>query len=177
MGNSSSSLSTSQIEEFTSISKFSPKEIKRLYRRFRRLDRNNDGTLTQEEFLSLPELATNPLRDRVLQLFHLNQRDNITFKTFISTLNVFSSKADKHEKLKAAFAIYDIDGDGVINNIDLTKIVRMLVGQTLSTSQVDQVVIKTMSEADIDGDGVLSFEEFAKTMSSVDLEMKMSIKF
>ncbi|KAL0229457.1 hypothetical protein GEMRC1_014074 [Eukaryota sp. GEM-RC1] len=177
MGSSQSSLTSSQIEELTTLSKFNAKEIKRLYKRFRRLDTDSDGSLTRDEFLALPELATNPLKDRVLVLFGVDVQDNITFKSFISTLNLFSAKADKHEKLKAAFQIYDVDADGIISDNDLTKIVKMLVGETLSDTQIEQVVSKTIAESDTDGDGALSFEEFAKCMSSTDLEMKMSIRF
>ncbi|KAL0208620.1 hypothetical protein P9112_011207 [Eukaryota sp. TZLM1-RC] len=170
-------LTSEQIDELTQISKFTPKEIRRLYKRFRRLDINSDGHISHEEFLKLPELATNPLKDRILVLFDNNTEDSVSFKSFISTLNIFSSRADKSEKLKAAFKIYDVDGDGLISPADLTQIVKLLVGETLSETQIEQVVTKTISESDFDSDGLLNFEEFAKTMNVVDFESKFSIRF
>lgn len=40
------------------------KELRRLYRRFKKLDSDGSNTLTREEFKTIPELAQNPLLDR-----------------------------------------------------------------------------------------------------------------
>jgi len=41
------------------ISLVSEKELKRLHRRFKKLDKDSSGTLTIDEFMSIPELAGN----------------------------------------------------------------------------------------------------------------------
>jgi Ca2+-binding EF-hand superfamily protein len=38
-----------------------PKEIKILYKRFRRLDRSGRGTISADDLTMIPELAMNPL--------------------------------------------------------------------------------------------------------------------
>lgn len=87
-------------------------ELKRLWRRFKKLDKDNSGTLTADEFLSVPELACNPLLERVIAIFDTNKDDEIEFKEFIAALSTFSEKGNTEAKLKFAFQIYDMDGDG-----------------------------------------------------------------
>jgi len=73
MGAGCTSLSKQQLAEIQAASNFEPREIKRLFRRFQKLDINSDGGITAEEFSSIPELAANPLAARVIELF---DRDN-----------------------------------------------------------------------------------------------------
>jgi Ca2+-binding EF-hand superfamily protein len=58
------------------------------------------GTLTTDEFLSVPELAGNPLLERVIAIFDKNKDDEIEFKEFISALSTFSEKGNKEGKLR-----------------------------------------------------------------------------
>jgi Ca2+-binding EF-hand superfamily protein len=55
------------------------KELKRLYRRFNKLDADGSGSLTTDEFLSIPELASNPLLERIISIFDANHNDEIEF--------------------------------------------------------------------------------------------------
>lgn len=80
--------------------KVSEEELKRLWKRFKKLDKDNSGTLTTDEFLSVPELASNPLLERVLAIFDTNKDDEIEFKEFISALATFSEKGNTEAKLK-----------------------------------------------------------------------------
>ncbi len=75
-------------------------ELKRLWRRFKKLDKDNSGTLTADEFLSVPELACNPLLERVIAIFDTNKDDEIEFKEFIGALSTFSEKGNTESKLR-----------------------------------------------------------------------------
>lgn len=59
-----------------------------------------------------------------------------------------------------AFNVYDIDGDGMISNGDLFRVLKMMVGNNLTDVQLQQIVDKTFLDADKDKDGKISFEEF-----------------
>ncbi|CAG9101264.1 unnamed protein product [Plutella xylostella] len=50
-------------------SNFDADEIRRLGKRFRKLDLDNSGALSIDEFMSLPELQQNPLVQRVIDIF------------------------------------------------------------------------------------------------------------
>lgn len=59
-----------------------------------------------------------------------------------------------------AFKIYDMDKDGFISNGELFQVLKMMVGSNLKDSQLQQIVDKTIFNADKDGDGKISYEEF-----------------
>lgn len=55
-------------------------EIRRLGKRFRKLDLDNSGALSLDEFLSLPELQQNPLVQRVIDIFDEDGNGEVDFK-------------------------------------------------------------------------------------------------
>ena len=59
-----------------------------------------------------------------------------------------------------AFDIYDMDKDGYISNGELFQVLKMMVGSNLKDTQLQQIVDKTIINADLDGDGKISYEEF-----------------
>ncbi|TRY81604.1 hypothetical protein DNTS_031000 [Danionella cerebrum] len=166
---------------------FDADEIKRLGKRFKKLDLDNSGSLSVEEFMSLPELQQNPLVQRVIEIFDTDGNGEVDFKEagdeqipieeklwlrriwiccslgvpeFIEGVSQFSVKGDKEQKLRFAFRIYDMDKDGYISNGELFQVLKMMVGSNLKDTQLQQIVDKTIINADRDGDGRISFEEF-----------------
>lgn len=65
-------------------------EIRRLGKRFRKLDLDNSGALSLDEFLSLPELQQNPLVQRVIDIFDEDGNGEVDFKG-IGYVNMDSS--------------------------------------------------------------------------------------
>lgn len=70
---------------FVRLFSFSPcsvdaDEIKRLGKRFKKLDLDNSGSLSVEEFMSLPELQQNPLVQRVIDIFDTDGNGEVDFK-------------------------------------------------------------------------------------------------
>ena len=55
-------------------------EIKRLGKRFKKLDLDNSGSLSVDEFMSLPELQQNPLVQRVIDIFDTDGNGEVDFK-------------------------------------------------------------------------------------------------
>jgi len=51
----------------------------------------------------------------------------------------------------------------------------MMVGSNLKDQQLQQIVDKTIMEADLDGDGRISFEEFAKMVENTDVNLSMTL--
>lgn len=65
-------------------------EIKRLGKRFKKLDLDNSGSLSVEEFMSLPELQQNPLVQRVIDIFDTDGNGEVDFKGTQQTSGVFA---------------------------------------------------------------------------------------
>merc|ERR1712087_60190 len=156
-------------------SHFDPDEIARLRKRFKKLDLDNSGSLSVEEFMSLPELQQNPLVQRVIEIFDDDCNGEVDFKEFIQGVSQFSVKGDKNSKLRFAFKIYDIDNDGYISNGELFQVLKMMVGNNLKDTQLQQIVDKTILFADKDGDGKISFEEFCDIVGNTDVHKKMVV--
>lgn len=53
--------------------------------------------------------------------------------------------------LIVAFKVYDMDRDGLISNGELFLVLKMMVGNNLKDQQLQQIVDKTIMEADKDG--------------------------
>lgn len=56
---------------------YEPKEIKSLYRRFRRLDRKGRGTLSVDDLAMIPEVIMNPLYKRLIAMFECDKEGSI----------------------------------------------------------------------------------------------------
>merc|ERR1711911_234985 len=80
------------------------------------------------------------------------------------------------EKLHFAFRMYDLDGDDKISKEELLAVLTMMVGSNISTEQLISIAERTIMEADLDKDDLISFEEFAKVLERTDVEQKMSIR-
>jgi len=169
MGNDTSLMATEM------ATNFDPEEIKRLGKRFKKLDLDNNGALSVEEFMSLPELQQNPLVQRVIDIFDEDQNGEVDFKEFIQGVSQFSVKGDKSSKLKFAFKIYDMDNDGYISNGELFQVLKMMVGSNLKDTQLQQIVDKTILFADKDEDGKINFEEFCEVVGNTDIHKKMVV--
>lgn len=104
----------------------------------------------------------------MIAIFDEDGGGDVDFQEFVSGLSAFSSKGNKEQKLRFAFKVYDIDRDGYISNGELFIVLKMMVGNNLKDQQLQQIVDKTIMEADLDGDGKISFEEFATMVGSTD---------
>ena len=69
-----------------------------------------------------------------------------------------------------AFKIYDMDKDGYISNGELFQVLKMMVGNNLKDTQLQQIVDKTIIHADTDGDGKISFEEFCAVSGMLEIK-------
>lgn len=60
-------------------------EIRRLGKRFCKLDKDNSGSLSVEEFMSIPELKDNPLVQRVVAIIDTDGNGEVDFKGAVIT--------------------------------------------------------------------------------------------
>ena len=111
----------------------------------------------------------------MIAIFDEDGGGDVDFQEFVSGLSAFSSKGNKEQKLQFAFKVYDIDRDGYISNGELFIVLKMMVGSNLKDQQLQQIVDKTIMEADLDRDGKISFEEFTKMVENTDVSMSMTL--
>merc|ERR1712038_799851 len=162
MGNSRSQLllQEEEINEITAETGFTKQQIERLYARFTSLDKQNHGYLTREDFLRIPELAINPLGDRIVHAFFYESKsqgeEKVDFKDFVRVVahfrpvkkNPAKNKLNtRHEKLHFAFRMYDLDGDDKISKEELLAVLTMMVGANISPEQLLSIAERTILEA------------------------------
>lgn len=111
----------------------------------------------------------------MIAIFDEDGGGDVDFQEFVTGLSAFSSKGNKQEKLRFAFKVYDIDRDGYISNGELFIVLKMMVGNNLKDIQLQQIVDKTIMEADKDQDGRISFEEFTDMVESTDVNLSMTL--
>lgn len=188
---SSTLLQEEDIEELQNETGFSPNQIRRLYCRFSSLDKATKGTLSREDFICIPELAINPIGERIIDAFFMNEdsqergEETCNFRQFVRTLAHFrpfdpakeNPLNTREKKLRFAFKIYDLDNDGKISKEDLMQVLHMMVGMNISDEQLGGIADRAISDADVDKDGVISFEELKRVLENVDMNSKMSIRF
>jgi len=168
MGNEISLLKDVEID-------FEPEEIRKLLTKFKKLDLDDSKSVSINELMSIPVLQSNPLVQRVIDIFDEDQNGEVDFKEFIQGVSQFSVKGDKSSKLRFAFKIYDMDGDGYISNGELFQVLKMMVGSNLKDTQLQQIVDKTILFADKDEDGKINFEEFCEVVGNTDIHKKMVV--
>lgn len=141
-----------------------------------KLDRDGSGSIDKDEFLQIPQVANNPLAHRMIAIFDEDGGGTVDFQEFVGGLSAFSNRGGRDEKLKFAFKVYDMDRDGYISNGELYIVLKMMVGNNLRDQQLQQIVDKTIMEGDKDGDGRLSFDEFADMVSATDILKQMTLE-
>lgn len=98
----SSMLQDEEIKQIGQETGFSASQIEKLYSRFAHLDRSNCGALSKTDLLSIPELAINPLCDRLIQMFFSDcdqEDERINFRQFMAVLATFRS-TENAKKIK-----------------------------------------------------------------------------
>ena len=105
------------------------------------------------------------------------KKDQVNFAMFVRALSIFTERAPPAAKLRFAFDIYDVDGDGFVSPTDLFHVLKLLCGQNIDAQQLEAISAATVAEADADRDGKISLVEFEHVMKSANSEKSLTMKF
>ena len=83
----------------------------------------------------------------------------IDFNEFMSSFQRKLIDSDTEEELVEAFKTFDLDENGTISADEL-KYVMTNMGENLSDNEIEEMIV----EGDVDGDGLISYEEFVRMM-------------
>ena len=134
---------------------------------FRKLDKDNDGTLSFDEikegFLKYygERIGEKEWQD-IIQKLDQDGSNEIEYEEFIRcTINLEDILTEKN--LKMAFNAYDTDGSGYLDIKEIKNALGLLENDNVS-SELLKNILKSIDE---NGDGEISFEEFKDLMKKV----------
>lgn len=146
------------LDEFAQEHSIKPETIKKAFKRFQAIDKDHSGMIDYTEFCEIMQVDPAPALEKLFQMFDKDRSGQIDVREFMIGLSNFTG-AGKEEKLKFAFMVFDEDGNGVITKQELIKILKAN-HMAQSDKEVMRKAETIMAQADKDGDGVVSYEEF-----------------
>lgn len=147
------------------MEKISDDKIKQYKETFDLFDHDADGAISvkdlQELLKSFKSFITDEEAQEMINRTSKNKDGMLRFPEFMKMMAKGEKKSEAEEELVSAFKVFDKNGDGFISPAELKETITS-IGEKLSDDE-----IKTMfSQADIDGDGLIDYEEFVKMMMS-----------
>ena len=143
----------------------SDEEIKQLKQMFLEIDENGDGVLTKDELHRglvkvYGETLTKEASDEIFEKIDTDGNGTISYDEFIKA-SADEKNILNEEKLKLAYKLFDKNGDG---NIEACEIKEVL-GSINDTD--DNLWEQLIKEADLDGNGLIDYEEFKVMMKKL----------
>ncbi|KAH9065188.1 calcineurin subunit B [Lactarius deliciosus] len=104
----------------------------------------------------------------MIAIFDEDGGGTVDFQEFVGGLSASAAGGGRDEKLRFAFKVYDMDRDGFISNGELFLVLKMMVGNNLKDTQLQEITRTAM--------GKLSFEEFTQMVANTDIVKQMTLE-
>lgn len=112
-------------------------------------------------------LGFEPSKEEIRKLISQIDKDgsgNVEFSEFLAMMTTKMGERDSREEMLKAFRLFDDDESGKISFKNLKR-VAMELGEIISDEELQEMI----DEADRDGDGEVSQEEFIRIMEKTNL--------
>lgn len=131
---------------------------------FNLFDADGSGAIDAEEMalamkgLGFGDLPRNEV-DRMVRGMRTNSSGLVEYAEFEKLIKSRMAQKDSPEEILKAFQLFDLDKKGKISFANLKEVAKLL-----GENPGDDVLQEMIAEADEDGDGEVSFEEFKSVM-------------
>ncbi|XP_076051341.1 calsenilin-like isoform X2 [Oratosquilla oratoria] len=168
-----------KLEELCNQTKFTRNEIRLMYRGFKQ--ECPEGVVQEDTFKEIyakffPHGNSSLYAHHVFKAFDLNSNGQINFKDLLISLSQLL-RGSAYDKLKWAFKLYDVNGDGCITKAELTDVVssihellgRQPLRHHVEDKQTREHVERLFKKLDLNGDGVVTLDEFVTSCMEDDV--------
>ncbi|KAL5975443.1 putative calcium-binding protein cml31 [Asimina triloba] len=137
---------------------------RRIERVFRNLDEDGDGMISARELRSgmraMGEELTEEEAEEIVESLDWDGDGLVGCEDFVRAVEEGGGEEEEEKDLKEAFAMYEMDGCGCITPRSLKQMLGRL-GESKTIDECQAMICRF----DLNGDGVLSFEEFRRMMA------------
>ena len=155
------------LTESEMTNKMNEEQIAEFKEAFSIFDKNGDGAISREELGNvMKSLGQDPTETDLQDIINEVDADRdgaINFQEFLIMMGRKMGKENRQEELREAFRLFDKDSSGRISTEELKSVMKNL-GENVTDSMIGEM----MREADTDGDGHISYDEFAQMMWKCD---------
>uniref|UniRef100_A0A673GU87 Calcium binding protein 2b n=1 Tax=Sinocyclocheilus rhinocerous TaxID=307959 RepID=A0A673GU87_9TELE len=132
---------------------------------FKEFDRNKGYINCRDLGECMRTMGYMPTEMELIELSQQISGGKIDFEDFVELMGpkMLAETADMIgvKELRDAFKEFDSNGDGKISIIELREAMKKLMGEQLNPRDIDDI----LCDADLNGDGLVDFEEFVRMMS------------
>lgn len=133
---------------------------------FNAIDKDNEGSITAKELgTALANIGAKTTELEVQAMINEGDIDgngSLDFEEFVELLGLKLSLEMSIDDYRDAFRLIDKDNNGFLSSAEL-RAIYIALGIKISDEDVEEMI----READLDCDGVVTFEEFEGMMSSL----------
>merc|ERR1719469_214603 len=134
-------------------------QIEEFREAFALFDKDGDGTITADELnIVMRSLGRKPTMEELRAMIAEVDDDgneSIEFPEFLKLMASKLQDTDSVEEMREAFLVFDRDKSGSVSASELKHVMNNL-GEQVTNEEVEEMI----READADGDGELSFDDF-----------------
>ena len=149
----------------TELTEEQRQEIKEAFDLF---DTDGSGSIDAKELkVAMRALGFEPKKEEIKKMIaDLDTEGNgvIDYNDFLDLMTVKMAERDPMEEMMKAFRLFDEDDTGKISFKNLKRVAKEL-GENMSDEEIQEMI----DEADRDGDGEISDEEFFRIMKKTNL--------
>ncbi|CAL8068507.1 unnamed protein product [Calicophoron daubneyi] len=152
----------------------SKQRISELREIFQFIDRDNGGTVSGQELSTLIRLVSSDYTENQIKLLmnkaDMNGDGEMGFDEFVRLLSSEpSGQQEDTSATREAFEVFDADNDGFITKSELHQVMTR-IGHAFTDEEVEEM----LAEADKDGDGRVTYEEFEAMLKAGEDDEKKS---
>ena len=149
----------------TELTEEQKQEIKEAFDLF---DTDGSGAIDAKELkVAMRALGFEPKKEEVKKMMSEADREGsgtISYKDFLEMMQTKMAERDPIEEIKKAFKLFDSEEKGKIGFKDLKRVAKEL-GENMTDEELNEMI----EEADRDGDGEISEEDFIRIMKKTNL--------